>query len=327
MYKLDYDKIFIKEACPTSIGGQAIMEGIMMQGPDRIALALRLPSNEIYLRTKKKKPVKKIMKVPFVRGVVAFINSLVIGTSTLMESADILAEYTEDDENAEPGKLETWLTNKFGDKVVWNILLTCSVIFSLLISIGAFVILPTWAVNFCNKFISSAIVLNLIEGILRIAMFIGYVILIRKMEDIMTVFRYHGAEHKTIHCFENNLELTPENAQTFYTLHPRCGTSFIVFVLIISLLIFSFLGWPNFLWRTISRLLLLPVIAGISFEVLKLAGRTDNKLVRLLSYPGLMLQKLTTAEPTLAQLEVAITALNAVLVDKDTPEVDGIVEK
>ena len=158
-------------------------------------------------------------------------------------------------------------------------------------------------------------------------MFIGYVVLIRKMKDIMTVFRYHGAEHKTIHCFENNLELTPENAQTFYTLHPRCGTSFIVFVLIISLLIFSFLGWPNFLWRTISRLLLLPVIAGISFEVLKLAGRTDNKLVRLLSYPGLMLQKLTTAEPTLDQLEVAITALNAVLVDKDTPEVDGIVEK
>ena len=115
---MDYDKIFIKEACPTSIGGQAIMEGIMMQGPDRIALALRLPSNEIYLRTKKKKPVKKIMKVPFVRGVVAFINSLVIGTSTLMESADILAEYTEDDKNVEPGKLETWLTNKFGDKVV-----------------------------------------------------------------------------------------------------------------------------------------------------------------------------------------------------------------
>jgi len=324
---LDYSKIFIKEACPTSIGGQAIMEGIMMQGPDRIALALRLPSNEIYLRTKKKKPVKKIMKVPFVRGVVAFINSLVIGTSTLMESADILAEYTEDDENVEPGKIETWLTNKFGDKVVWNVLLTCSVIFSLLISIGAFVILPTWLVNFSSKFISSAIVLNLIEGLLRIAMFIGYVVLIRKMEDIMTVFRYHGAEHKTIHCFENNLELTPENAQTFYTLHPRCGTSFIVFVLIISLLIFSFLGWPNFLWRTISRLLLLPVIAGISFEVLKLAGRTDNKLVRLLSYPGLMLQKLTTAEPTLDQLEVAITALNAVLVDKDTPEVDGIVEK
>lgn len=324
---MDYSKIFIKEACPTSIGGQAIMEGIMMQGPDRIALALRLPSNEIYLRTKKKKPVKKIMKVPFVRGVVAFINSLVIGTSTLMESADILAEYTEDDENVEPGKIETWLTNKFGDKVVWNVLLTCSVIFSLLISIGAFVILPTWLVNFSSKFISSAIVLNLIEGLLRIAMFIGYVVLIRKMEDIMTVFRYHGAEHKTIHCFENNLELTPENAQTFYTLHPRCGTSFIVFVLIISLLIFSFLGWPNFLWRTISRLLLLPVIAGISFEVLKLAGRTDNKLVRLLSYPGLMLQKLTTAEPTLDQLEVAITALNAVLVDKDTPEVDGIVEK
>lgn len=324
---MDYSKIFIKEACPTSIGGQAIMEGIMMQGPDRIALALRLPSNEIYLRTKKKKPVKKIMKVPFVRGVVAFINSLVIGTSTLMESADILAEYTEDDETVEPGKIETWLTNKFGDKVVWNVLLTCSVIFSLLISIGAFVILPTWLVNFSSKFISSAIVLNLIEGLLRIAMFIGYVVLIRKMEDIMTVFRYHGAEHKTIHCFENNLELTPENAQTFYTLHPRCGTSFIVFVLIISLLIFSFLGWPNFLWRTISRLLLLPVIAGISFEVLKLAGRTDNKLVRLLSYPGLMLQKLTTAEPTLDQLEVAITALNAVLVDKDTPEVDGIVKK
>lgn len=327
MEKLDYSKIFIKEACPTSIGGQAIMEGVMMQGPDRIALAMRLPSGELYLKTKKRPPQSPAMKIPLVRGVVAFANSLINGMSTLMESADILEKYAPEEYAEEPGKVEAWVNKKFGEKAAWNFLMTSALVMAVLISVVFFVILPTWAVNFLGRWISSSIVLNLIEGILRIVIFVGYVIAIRKMDDIMTLFRYHGAEHKTIHCFENGLELTPENADQFYTLHPRCGTSFMVFVLIISLLLFSFLGWPNLFWRIVSRILLIPVIAGISYELLKWAGRSDGKLVKILSWPGLMLQKLTTAEPTKEQLEVGILSLKAVLVKPERPVIEGIVDK
>ncbi|MBR2539934.1 MAG: peptide chain release factor N(5)-glutamine methyltransferase [Mogibacterium sp.] len=327
MAKMDYSKIFIKEACPTSIGGQAVMEGVMMQGTDRIALAMRLPTGELYLKTKKKPAPSKAMKIPLVRGVVAFAHSLISGMSTLMESADILEKYAPEMYAEEPGKLEAWINKKFGDKAAWNFLMTSALLFAIAISILFFVILPTWAVNFLGRWISNAIILNLIEGLLRIAIFIGYVVAIRKMDDIMTLFRYHGAEHKTIHCFENNLELTPENAAQFYTLHPRCGTSFLVFVLIISLLLFSFLGWPNLFWRIASRILLIPVIAGISYELLKWAGRSDGRIVRILSWPGLMLQKLTTAEPTNEQLEVGILSLKAVLVDPEAPEIEGFVDK
>ena len=326
MDKLDYSKIFIKEACPTSIGGQAVMEGVMMQGPDRIALAMRLPSGELYLKTKKKPPQPKAMKIPLVRGVVAFVNSLVTGMSTLMDSADILEKYAPEEYAEEPGKLEAWVNKKFGDKAAWNFLMASALITAIIISVVFFIILPTWVVNFLGKVISSSIVLNLIEGLLRIAIFVAYVVAIRKMEDIKTLFRYHGAEHKTIHCFENGLELTPDNADQFYTLHPRCGTSFLVFVLLISLLLFSFLGWPNLVWRITSRILLIPVIAGISYELLKWAGRSSGTLVRILSWPGLMFQKLTTAEPTKEQLEVAILSLKAVLVKPERPEMEGIVD-
>ena len=327
MAKLDYSKIFIKEACPTAIGGQAIMEGVMMQGPDRTAIAMRLPSGELYLKTKKNPKAPAAMKVPFVRGIVAFARSLVFGMSTLMESADILEKYAPEQYAEEPGKLEAWVNKKFGEKAAWNFLMTTAVIIAVVISIVFFVILPTWVVNFLGKWITSSFVLNLIEGILRIALFVAYVAAIRRMDDIRKLFQYHGAEHKTIHCFENDLELTPENADRFYTLHPRCGTSFLVFVLLVSLLLFSFLGWPSLLWRILSRILLIPVIAGISYELLKWAGRSDGKLVRILSYPGLMLQKLTTAEPDHEQLEVGILSLKAVLVDPETPEIDGFVDK
>ena len=327
MAKLDYSKIFIKEACPTSIGGQAVMDGLMMQGPERIAIAMRLPSGELYLKTKMKPKQPKAMKYPLIRGVIAFALSLVNGMSTLMESADILEKYAPEEYSEEESRFEKWVNGKFGERTAWNILMTASLIFAIVISVALFVIFPTWVVNFLGRWIGSSIVLNLIEGLLRIAIFIGYVVLIRKMEDIKTLFRYHGAEHKTIHCYENGLELTPENAQQFYTLHPRCGTSFLVFVLIISLLLFSFLGWPNLALRIISRLVLIPVIAGISYELLKWAGRSNGIIVRILSYPGLMLQKLTTAEPTNEQLEVAILSLKAVIVDKDHPVIEGFVDK
>lgn len=327
MKKLDYKKIFIKGACPTSIGGQAIMEGVMMQGPDRLAMAMRLPSGEFYLKTKKKPEPSKWSKIPMVRGCVNFFASLISGTEVLMDSADVLEKYAPEEYGEQSSKFEKWIENKFGPKALWNFLMVVAVVIALVFSIGIFVILPTIVVNVLKKVIANAIILNLVEGLLRLAMFILYVLAISKMKDIHTLFQYHGSEHKTIHCFENNLELTPENAQQFYTLHPRCGTSFLMFVFIIALILFSFLGWPNVWIRIASRLLLLPVIAGISYELLKWAGRSDGTLVRILSYPGLMLQKLTTAEPTNEQLEVAIISLKAVLVDSDTPVGEGFVDK
>ena len=325
MAKIDYSKIFLKDACPTKIGGQAIMEGVMMRGADRTAIAMRLPSGELYLKTKMRKEDPKAMKVPLVRGVVAFVRSLIDGMGTLMESASILEEYAP--EEYEEGKFEAWINKKFGAKAAWNILMTLALIVSIVISVLFFVILPTWVVNFMKEWTENAVILNLIEGFLRILMFVAYVLAIRNLNDVKNLFRYHGAEHKSIHCFENKEDLTVENAKKYYTLHPRCGTSFMMFVLIISILLFSFLGWPNLLWRIVSRLLLLPVIAAISYELLKWAGRSDGKLVKILSWPGLMLQKLTTAEPNDDQLEVALLSLKSVLVDPETIEIEGFVDK
>ena len=327
MAKIDYSKIFIKEACPTSIGGQAVMEGVMMQGPDRVALAMRLPSGELYLKTKLKKKQSRAAKIPFVRGIVSFANALVGGMGTLMESAEILETYAPEEYAEEEGKLEAWINKKFGEKAAWNFLITTALLFAIAISLVFFVILPTWVVNFLGRWVQSAIVLNLVEGILRILMFVGYVAAIRGMNDIKTLFQYHGAEHKSIHCYENNRVLCPENAEEFYTLHPRCGTSFLVFVLIVSLLLFSFLGWPNLAMRILSRILLIPVIASISYELLRWAGRSKGAVVRILSWPGLQLQRLTTAEPNRDQLEVALLSLKAVLVDPGVPEINGFVDK
>ena len=323
---MDYKKIFIKNACPTSIGGQAIMEGVMMRGPDRTAIAMRLPSDEIFLKTEKRKKPGVFHKIPVIRGAVSFFESLAIGIGTLMESADVLEQYLPEDEIEEPGALEQKINNRFGEKAAWNIMLTISLIISLVIAVGVFVVFPTVATNWLKHWVQSHVALNLIEGGFRILLFVLYIVLISRMKEIQTLFQYHGAEHKTIHCFENELELTPANAAQFYRLHPRCGTSFLMFVMIISLLLFSFLGWPNLWLRIGSRILLMPVIAGLSYEVLRWAGRSDNIVVRVLSYPGLMLQLLTTRDPDEHQLEIAIVSLKAVLVDKSAPVIDGIVD-
>ena len=322
---MDMSKIFLKGACPTSIGGQALIEGIMMRGPNRTALASRLPDGRIYLKTTKNKASSKWMKIPLIRGVVAFVMSLVQGTTMLTQSADVQEYFMEEEEaEEEPGKFEKWLVDKLGEQKVWNALIALTVVFALVVSIAVFVLLPTAVIGWLKPFISSAVLLNLIEGILRILMFIAYIVAIARMEDIRRVFEYHGAEHKTIHCFENNLELTPANAQQFYTLHPRCGTSFLMFVMVISLILFSLLGWPNLLFRILSRVLLIPVVAGLSYELLKWAGRSDNIIVKVLSIPGLMLQKLTTNEPDDKELEVAIVAMKAVLVPAEAEDVEGI---
>ncbi len=321
---MDFDKIFLKDACPTSIGGQAVMEGIMMKGPDRTAIAVRLPNDTIRLKTQMNKKPSKASKIPIIRGIVAFFVSLVFGMKTLMISADMIEEYWENEEPEEPGKMEKWFEEKFGEKALWNFLIYFSVFIAVIISIAGFVLLPTVLIDFLKQFIDSSVILNLIEGFFRLGLFILYIFIISKMKDIKTVFQFHGAEHKTIHCFENNMELTPENAQTFYTLHPRCGTSFLMFVFVIAIVLFSFLGWPNVWLRITSRILFIPLIAGLSYELLKWAGRSNSMVVKILSMPGLWLQKLTTKEPTNHQLEVAICAMKAVLVPEETPVCDGI---
>lgn len=325
---MDLKKVFLKDACPTKVGGQAVLDGIMMKGEDRTAVAVRLPNQDIHMKTEKLKPTPKWMKIPILRGVCAFVSSLVTGTKTLMYSAEVLENYDGPDAvEYEEDKLSLWMEKKFGEKGAWNVMLYASVIIALVMTVGIFIILPTAAVNWLGRFTSNEVLMNLIEGIVRILLFIIYVLAISKMEDIKTVFRYHGAEHKCIHCFENGLELTPKNCQTFYTLHPRCGTSFLMFVMVISLVLFSLLGWPNLFWRVTSRLLLIPVIAGLSYELLRWAGRSDNLMVKILSMPGLYLQKLTTAEPKDEQLEVAIAAMKAVMVEPETPEYEGLCDK
>ena len=308
---MDLSKIFIKNASPTKTGGQAVMSGIMMKGEKQTALAMRVPTGDIVLEKQENKEPSKWTKVPLIRGVFVFVASLVGGTKILMRSAEILEEY--DDEAYEPGRFESWINEKFGSKAAWNFMLYSSVVVALAFTVGVFIILPTGVVNLLKHVTDSIFWLNFAEGLVRIGLFVLYAWGISFMKDIKEVFQYHGAEHKTIHCFENGLELTPENCRQFPTLHPRCGTSFLMFVFIIAFLLHFLMGWPNIWVRIVSRLLLLPVIAGLSYELLRWAGRSDNAIVKFLSLPGLYLQKITTKEPNDEQLEVAIAAMNAVL--------------
>jgi len=322
---MDLKKIFLKDACPTSIGGQAIMEGIMMRGPKRTAIAIRLPDGRIHMKTQPTPKASKWAKMPLIRGVVNFVASLVQGTSVLMYSADILEEHYP--EQYEKDKFDIWVEEKVGKEKAWKILMVLSVVLALVMSVGIFMMLPTMVTGILTKLTENILLLNLAEGVARILIFIIYIWAIAKMPDIARVFQYHGAEHKTIHCFENGLELTPENAQSFYTLHPRCGTSFMVFVMVIAVLVHAFMGWPSLWLRVASRLLVLPLIAGLSYELLKWAGRSDNIIVKVLSLPGLYLQKLTTNEPDFSQLEIAIAATKAVLNDgEEVPYFEGIAD-
>ncbi len=307
---MEFSKIFRKDACPTKMGGQAVMEGIMMKGEKKTALAMRLPTGEIKIDLQKTKEQSKWMKVPLIRGVVAFVGSLVLGTKILMKSADILEEF--EDEDYQPGRFEKWLEKKYGSKAVWNFMLYSAVVIALVFTVGVFIILPTGVVSLLKLVTDSIFWLNFAEGAVRIGLFVLYAWAISFMGEIKRVFQYHGAEHKTIHCFECGLELTPENCRQFPTLHPRCGTSFLMFVFIIAFALHFLMGWPNLFLRVASRLLLLPVIAGLSYELLRWAGRSDNIVVKVLSVPGLLLQKITTKEPDDSQLEVAIAAINAV---------------
>lgn len=322
---MDFKKIFIKDACPTKVGGQAVLEGIMMKGEDRTAVVIRKPKGEMHIKIEPVKEKTIWRKIPVIRGVFIFVDALVTGTRTLLYSAEVL-ENSEGTEEYEPDKLTLWLEKKFGEKKALSIMLYFSVFLAILFTVGIFIILPTWAVNIFGMLTQNEVLLNLLEGILRIVMFVIYVVIISAMKDIRTVFQFHGAEHKCIHCFENGLELTPENCHRFETLHPRCGTSFLMFVMVISLLMFSLLGWPGLFWRITSRLLLIPVIAGLSYELLRWAGKGNSIIVKILSVPGLALQKLTTKPPDDRQLEVAIAALKAVLNTNGPKEFIGVTD-
>lgn len=297
----------------TSIGGQAVMEGVMMRGPKEIATAVRKSNGEIIIDKKEVSSVftkYKFLKIPILRGVISFFESMITGVKCLMFSAEQVD--LEDGEEYKPSRFEKWLDDTFGDKIK-DIVIYFSVFVSLVFSIGLFILLPTALVGWMKKIIVSAPLLSLCEGGVRILIFLAYLFLVSRMKDIQRVFEYHGAEHKTIAAYEHGEELTPENARKYSRLHPRCGTSFLLIVMIISIVFFSFLKWETVWQRMLYRLLLLPVVAGVSYEIIKFAGRSDSKFVKWLTSPGLALQLLTTREPDDSQLEVAIAALKSVI--------------
>lgn len=301
----------------TSIGGQAVIEGVMMRGPHTIATAVRKPDGEITIdeQTIGKVRKNKFFKLPIIRGCINFFDSMIIGIKSLMFSAKFF-DVDEDGEpiEEEPSKFEMWLEEKLGSEKAMEAAIYISVVLSLFLSVGLFILLPSFITSLIKPLTSSFLVLNLTEGIVRIAIFLVYLILVSQMKDIKRVFMYHGAEHKSIHCYEKGFELTVENVKAQTRLHPRCGTSFLLIVMVISIVIFSLISWDmNIFARLGYRLLLLPIVAGLSYEIIKLAGRYDNILTKIISKPGLLFQYITTREPDDSQIEVAIAAIKAVI--------------
>jgi uncharacterized protein YqhQ len=296
----------------TTIGGQALIEGILMRGPKDIAVAVRKADKEIVLKKDRLNTLGmryKFFKLPFIRGIVGLIESMVFGIKALMYSAEFF------EEGFEGEKKEGLLDRVFKDKAE-DAEIVLTLLFSLVLTIGLFILLPSFFTNFFKSRIKTPFLLNLVEGVIRITIFLIYIMSVSKSEDVGRVFEYHGAEHKTIHCYENGDELTVENVKKYPILHPRCGTSFLFMVMIVSILVLSFFGWPNPLQRILIRLFMLPVIAGISYEINRLIGKSNSPLAYYLSYPGLMMQKIaTTKEPDGEQIEVAIEALKAVLTE------------
>jgi len=317
MGKNDCEK---KKCHKTSIGGQAVIEGVMMLGPKKRAISVRKPDGEIITDIKELDSAlhkSKILKLPILRGVVSFFNSLVMGTKALMFSAELVD--VEDDETKEKKKEMTQEEIEKEEKKqskIMSVAIMGSVIISLLFSVGLFIMLPAFLVgllrDLCFPTIPN-ILATLIEGVVRITIFVVYIFLASLMKDIRRVFEYHGAEHKSIFCYESGEELTVENARKFSRLHPRCGTSFMLIVMVVSIILFSFISWENTWIRLGLRLLLLPVVAGLSYEVIKLAGRSSGIIMKIVSAPGKWLQKITTREPDDTQLEVAIASLKAVM--------------
>lgn len=295
----------------SGIGGQAVVEGIMMRNGSEYSVAVRKENGEIEVKKETYKGVGskcKLFRLPFIRGIFSFVDSLVLGMKSLNYSASL---FMEDGEEEEPGRFEKWLQKKFGDKAE-KVIMDLTMVISIILAMGIFMVFPTWVSTLMKPLLGNGIWMALFEGVLRIAIFIAYVGLISLMPDIKRTYMYHGAEHKCINCIEHGLPLTVENVMKSSKEHKRCGTSFLLIVMVISILFFLVIR-PETLWlRLVSRILLIPVIAGVSFEFLRLAGNSDNPVVNLLSKPGLMLQGLTTKEPDEKMAEVAICAVEAV---------------
>lgn len=302
----------------TTIGGQALLEGLLMIGPENIAIAVRKPDGEIVL-DKKSLPHKSLLsKVPFIRGSINLFTQMIVGVKALMYSADFIE--LEDEADQKPSKFDEFIERLFKDKGK-DALIYVTVIFSLALSIGLFIILPNLLASFLhfNKTGAGVVFYNLFEGLIRIILFFAYIYLATLLDDIKRVWQYHGAEHKSIHCYEHGDELTVENIRKYSTKHPRCGTSFLFLVMIVSIIMFSFLGWYRPLVNALLRLLLLPLVAGVAYEILRFAGRhTDWLVMKVISAPGLLFQYFTTREPDDSQIEVAIVAIKNVMVDNNS---------
>ena len=283
-----------------NVGGQAVIEGVMMRGKTHVAVAVRQPDGEISVDVRPVNSISDrypILKKPFLRGVVSLVESLVMGMKALAYSAQVSGD---EDEKLDSKEMALTIAVSAG------------------LAILLFIVIPTWSMRFLTGITQDHMALNLAEGVLRMAIFLAYIAAISSTNDIQRVFQYHGAEHKTIYTYEAGLPLKVENVRPFSTLHPRCGTNFLMIVMLISMFIFTFLGWPSLWERIASRIILMPVIAGVSYELIRYAGaHTDNPLVRIAITPGLLLQKLTTRQPDDSQIEVAIASLKAVVPPED----------
>lgn len=291
----------------SNIGGQAVLEGIMMKNRDAYSVAVRKPDGEIEVKTDEYNSAikfKKLTQIPFVRGVFNFIDSLVLGMKTLTYSASFYEEEEEEEvlSDAQIAKKEKQ------EKVMMSV----TVAFSIVLAVAIFMVLPYFLTDLLSKKVASAGIRAVLEGLVRIVIFVGYILLISQMKDIKRVFMYHGAEHKCINCIEHGLPLTVENVRKSSRQHKRCGTSFLLFVMLVSIILFFFIRVDSPVMRVVIRILLIPVIAGISYELIKWAGNSDNPIVCLLSKPGLWLQRLTTREPDDKMIEVGIQAVEAV---------------
>lgn len=312
----------------TTIGGQALFEGIMMKGPEKTSMAVRKKDGEIYIEETTAPEKKWYNKALFIRGSVNFISQLSEGYKYLSRSMEVSGAL-DDDGNEEPSKFEKWLEEKLGDKIT-GIIMGISMVFAVALAVILFMFVPTWLFMLLSALFGETDISafqSLFEGVLKIVIFVSYMALVSLMKDIRRTYEYHGAEHKTIACYEKGLPLTVENVKPQRRFHPRCGTSFIFLVLIISILVYSVFPITNaffittfgvsetiaMILRVASKILLLPVIVGISYEIIRLAGRYDNVITRIISAPGLALQRLTTKEPDESQIEIAIAAMERVI--------------
>ena len=306
-----------KSCKKTSIAGQALIEGILMRGPKQTAIVCRKPGEEMVV---KMEPTGTMShgawaRLPVVRGVVSFWDSMKFGMSALMYSADFM----EEEEAESQSRFDRWLESKFSEETLEKVMMGTALVFGIAIPIVLFILLPTFLAGFLGDNVPH-ILRNLVEGVFRIWLFLAFIYFTSKQSDVHRTYMFHGAEHKTIACYEAGLDLTVENARGCSRLHPRCGTSFLFMVMIISILFFSLFSWSNVWVRMLTRLALLPVVAGLSYEINRFAGRHDNALTNLLRKPGLALQKLTTAEPTDDMLEVAIEAMNRVIPENENED-------